>query len=122
MRSLLAGLTDHPMALLRGIAAVRGVALTTNARADAAAQLAAALVERGATEATLQRSSPGAQAAWQALCRANGRMKVPTFTREFGAIRPLGPGKLEREQSWATPANAAEELWFAGPHLQGFCR
>ncbi len=120
MPSLLAGLTDHPMALLRGIAAVRGVALTTNARADAAAQLAAALVERGATEAALQALSPEARAAWQALCRANGRMKVPTFTREFGAVRPLGPGKLEREQSWATPVNAAEELWFAGLIFKAF--
>jgi len=120
MRTLLASLNDHPMALLRGIANRRGVALTTNARADAALQLAAMLAEPGATEHTLRLLSPQAQTAWRALCRADGRMKVPAFTRSFGAVRPLGPGKLEREQPWNAPVNATEELWFAGLVFKGF--
>jgi hypothetical protein len=120
MRSLIASLNDHPMALLRGLAAVRGVALATNSRDDAAAQLAAVLAERGASEAILVALSPEARAAWQALCTAGGRMKVPAFTRRFGAIRPLGPGKLERERSWNAPENAAEELWFAGLVFKAF--
>ena len=45
MRSLLASLNDHPIAMLRGIAELRGVSLATNNRADAAAQLAALLAE-----------------------------------------------------------------------------
>ncbi len=51
MRSLLASLNEHPMALLRGIAELRGVILASNARAEAAAQLASALAEPAATSA-----------------------------------------------------------------------
>jgi hypothetical protein len=51
MRSLLASLNDHPMAMLRGIAELRGVSLASNHRTDAAAQLAALLAEPAATAA-----------------------------------------------------------------------
>src|SRR5690606_4888548 len=34
--------------------------------------------------------------------------------RLHGEIRPIGPGRLEREATWRDPANAAEELWYRG--------
>jgi len=114
MRDLQASLNDHPMALLRGIAELHGVALPTNLRADAAAQLSARLVEPGALAAALATCSAEARAAWDALAAAGGRMKSAAFTRAAGQIRPLGPGRLERELPWRQPAGPAEELWYRG--------
>ena len=121
MRSLLASLNDQPMALLRGIAELRGVMLTTNNRGDAAAQLAAALAEPAATSAALAACSPTAQSAWRALLAAGGRMKTGVFVRTTGGdIRAIGPGRLERETIWRAPENPAEELWYRGLIFRAF--
>src|SRR5512137_41718 len=108
MRSLLASLNDHPIAMLRGIAELRGVTLATNHRADAAAQLAALLAEPAATAAALAACSSDAQSAWRALLAAGGRMKAGIFSRiSGGEIRAIGPGRLEREEIWREPENPA---------------
>ncbi|MEJ5200341.1 MAG: hypothetical protein WHX53_15585, partial [Anaerolineae bacterium] len=120
MRTLLVSLTDHPMAMLRGIAALRGVELNTNNRDEAAAQLAAALAEPEALRAGLAACSEAARAAWAQLAAAGGRMKAPAFTRAWGAIRPVGPGRLEREALWQQPQSPAEELWYRGLIFRGF--
>lgn len=120
MRSLLASLNEHPMALLRGIAAVRGIELTTNVRTDAAAQLAAALALPEMTAAALTSCTAAAQMAWADLRAANGRMKSAVFMRSHGEIRPIGPGRLEREAIWLHPATPAEELWYRGLIFRAF--
>ena len=121
MKSLLASLSDHPMAMLRGIASLRGVNLVSNVRDGAAAQLAAALAERASTDEALAACSAAAQSAWNALGAAGGRMKVTAFSRLSGSvIRPVGPGKLEREQIWQQPEGAAEELWYHGLIFRAF--
>src|SRR5512136_1892104 len=120
MRTLLTSLAEHPMAMLRGIAELDGVTLTTNARDDAAAQLAAALAEPGAIDAALASCSEAGRAAWAALRAASGRLKTPIFTRGHGALRPVGPARLEREAVWLQPQNGAEELWYRGLIFRGF--
>ncbi|MGC8779849.1 MAG: helicase-associated domain-containing protein [Anaerolineae bacterium] len=120
MRTLLASLTDHPMALLRGIAVLRGIELNTNHRDEAAAQLAAALAEPEATRAGLAACSEAARTAWAQLAAAGGRMKTPAFARAWGAIRPVGRGRLEREALWQQPQSPAEELWYRGLIFRGF--
>ncbi|HEX9118711.1 MAG TPA: hypothetical protein VGA61_21775, partial [Anaerolineae bacterium] len=120
MRDLQASLRDHSMAMLRVIAELNGIDLTTNAREDASAQLAEALAAPETAVAALARCSAEAQTAWQALAAAGGQMKVPVFSRRFGALRPVGPGKLERDLIWRAPASAAEELWYRGLIYRGF--
>jgi hypothetical protein len=120
MKSLLASLTDHPMALLRGIAELRGVELGSNVRTDAAAQLASALAELASTASALAACSPAAQKAWRALIAAGGHMKMPVFVRSHGDIRPVGPGRLEREATWRQPESPAEELWYRGLIFRAF--
>jgi len=120
MRSLFASLNDHPMALLRGIAELRDVELTTNARGDAAAQLASLLAESSATAAALAECSSAGQAAFGALVAAGGRMKAGVFARVHGDIRSIGPGRLERESTWRQPGTPAEELWYRGLIFRAF--
>jgi hypothetical protein len=120
MRSLAQSLLDHPMAMLRGVAQVNGLSLLSNHRDEAAAQLAELLGAPGAAEVALAACSTGAQDAWRSLLAAGGRMKVPAFIRQFGAIRPAGPGRLERDTPWQKPATAAEELWYRGLIYRAF--
>lgn len=120
MRSFLASLNEHPMALLRGIAELRGVELDSNHREDAAAQLAAALATPEATVGALAACSAAGQAAWHSLRAAGGRMKAAVFARSNGEIRPIGPGRLEREATWQHPATPAEELWYRGLIFRAF--
>ena len=70
----------------------------------------------------LARLSPQAREALDALLAAGGRMRAPQFVRRFGAVRPVGPGKLAREAPWREPANAAEELWYAGLIFRAFAQ
>ena len=120
MRDMQASLRDHSMAMLRVIAELNGIELTTNVREVASEQLAMALREPDALKEALERCSPQAQAAWQGLAAAGGRMKVLSFARRFGSPRPVGPGRLERDMVWREPANPAEELWYRGLLFRSF--
>jgi hypothetical protein len=64
--------------------------------------------------------SPEEAAGVQALVQADGRMPVAAFARDFGDVRLMGPGRLEREEPWFDPANAAEALWYRGFLYRGF--
>lgn len=114
MRTLADSLSEHPLALLRGIAELRGVTLHSNARDEVAAQLAAALADEATTAEGLAGASDEARAAFATLQRAGGKLKITVFARRFGEIRPVGPGRLERDALWRQPDNAAEELWYRG--------
>ncbi len=114
MRTLLVSLSEHPIAMLRGIAELHGVVLASNARDEAAAQLAAALGDELATDAALAAISSAARTAWDALLLAGGKMKAGVFARQFGEISPVGPGRLERDALWRQPQSASEELWYRG--------
>jgi hypothetical protein len=120
MHSLHRFLIDYDMAMLRALAQNRGVALTTNRQPEAADQLAAALLDPLSVRTALARLSPEGRAALEALLAAGGQMRAPHFARRFGQVRPVGPGRLERETPWQNPANPAEELWYAGLIYRAF--
>lgn len=58
--------------------------------------------------------------AVQTLIAAEGRMPVATFSRQYGEVRQMGPGRLEREEPWYDPENVAEALWYRGFLFRGF--
>ncbi len=62
----------------------------------------------------LQYLPPEEAAALEALVAAGGRVPVATFSRQFGEVRLMGPGRLEREEPWFDPVSAAEALWYRG--------
>jgi hypothetical protein len=113
-------LADYDMAMLRTLAQIWGISLTTNRQTEAADQLVAALVEPLSVEAVLARLSPQALQALETLLVAGGRMRALPFARRYGTVRPVGPGRLERETPWRQPANPAEELLYAGLVFRGF--
>ena len=120
MRDLQTSLRDHSMGMLRAIAELNRIELASNVRDEAADQLAAALAEPETAGASLAACSPTAQQAWQALAQAGGHETVPSFSRQFGGLRAIGPGKLECVASWREPTSPCEELWYHGLIYRGF--
>jgi hypothetical protein len=59
-------------------------------------------------------------AALRTVAAAAGKLSVAALSREFGTIRPMGPGKLEREEPWLMPESAVEGLWYRGLLYTGF--
>lgn len=114
MKTLHQSLIDYDMALLKAIAAGRGVPVNTPSRGEAIRLLAEALVSPTATAIALADSSEEEKEALQFLVDNGGRVEEPRFTRQYGVIRPMGPARLEREQPWQNPANPAEKLWYKG--------
>ncbi|MGQ9815813.1 MAG: hypothetical protein ACUVR3_11810, partial [Candidatus Roseilinea sp.] len=122
MRLLKSCLLDEPLPRLSAIADAWDIALEAASTYEMADALAKHMLTRDAVNRAISALYPEAQAALGALVAANGRMPAATFERRFGAVRPMGPGKLERERPWLSPANATEMLWYRGFIFRGFDR
>ena len=113
-------LVDYDLSMLRALARNRGAQLATNRQTEAADELAALLIEPVSVRTALANLSAEAREALDILQSVGGRMRAPRFARRFGHVRPVGPGRLEREAPWQEPANPAEELWYAGLIFRAF--
>ncbi|HDH09415.1 MAG TPA: hypothetical protein ENF84_00585, partial [Chloroflexi bacterium] len=107
MKTLRQCLVDCDMALLRAIAARRGIELASNRHREAVDQLASELARPDSLAEALEWLSPQEREALQALIAEGGRIKAHLFLRRFGQIRPFGSGRLEREEPWRNPVSAA---------------
>jgi hypothetical protein len=120
MQKLHRFLVDYDMAMLRALAQNRGIELATNRQIDAAAQMAKQLLDPLSVRTALVRLSPEARQVLDTLLAAQGRMRAPHFYRQFGNVRAIGSGRIEREAPWIEPANSTEELWYAGLIYRAF--
>ncbi len=114
LRTLYQSLLDSDLARQRVIARLWSIPLTTNRRADIAAELAASMASGEAVLRAREALPPEALAALEALQRHEGEIGWAAFTRRWGEIRPVGPGRLEREALWEHPISPAETLWYYG--------
>jgi hypothetical protein len=113
-------LIDYDLPMLRALAENRGVPLTAHRQAEAADELASFLLDPLSVRTALSRLTPESRQALDTLLAASGRMRAPQFWRRFGQVRPMGPGRLERETPWRDPISSAEELWYAGFIFRAF--
>jgi hypothetical protein len=113
-------LIDLDLARLRVIARLWGLEVQGTRPREVAARLAEALTDPSHA-ADAHATLPGdVRAALTALLDAGGLMPAAIFTRRFGEIRPMGPGRLERETPWRDPVGPAEGLWYRGLIYEGF--
>lgn len=61
-----------------------------------------------------------AEDAIRLLLREHGEMTEAQFSRDFGAIRQMGPAKLDRESPWLYPESVVELLYYYGLVGRGF--
>ncbi len=120
MHNLHRFLIDCDMTMLRTLAQNRGATLTTNRQAEAADELAVLLLDPLSVRTALAQLSSEGREALEVLQAAGGRMRAPRFARRFGQVRPVGPGRLERESPWQEPASPVEELWYAALIFRAF--
>lgn len=113
MRSLAQALQDHELIVLRVIGEWWDLDLTGAQKPVCVRELSQALKELNLSE-EVHYLPPEEAAAINALVNAHGRMPVAAFARQFGDVRLMGPGRLEREEPWLEPESAAEALWYRG--------
>jgi hypothetical protein len=127
MRTLRASLLDEPPQRVMAIAEAWDIPLEAASPAEMAEALSSAMRNSdidGAPAALRVRDGlpADALAALNQLLASNGRLPSAAFERRFGEIRPMGPGRLERERPWRAPANIAETLWYRGFIFRAFDR
>jgi len=114
MRPLHQCLLDASLIRLRAIAHFWDVDLATNHQREAATQLAEAMVQPESVADAVEVLPDDQRRALEALLAAGGRLPLRIFARQWGEIRTMGPGRLERERPWEKPISPAEGLWYRG--------
>jgi hypothetical protein len=114
MRSLHQCLLDTDLVRLRVIARFWDVEPTASRQRDVAAQLTEAMAAPDAVTGAWGTLPDDQRRALEALLAAGGQMPLRVFTRQWGEIRTMGPGRTEREQPWREPISVAEGLWYRG--------
>ncbi len=114
LRTLYQSLLDSDPTRLRVIATQWDLTLRAERRAEVAAELADAMADAQRIADVLDRLAPDQRAALDDLLRAGGSLPWLIFTRRWGDVRVVGPGRLEREALWRNPISPAEGLWYWG--------
>ena len=102
----------NDLGFIRIAASLWGVPLRSSDPAEAAMELAEALCDADLVDEVVSTLPDDGQAALEALTGAGGRIPWGTFTRRFGDVREMGPGKRDREKPHLKPASATEVLWY----------
>ncbi|MEA3338528.1 MAG: helicase-associated domain-containing protein [Chloroflexota bacterium] len=114
MRSLHQCLLDADLPHLRAMARFWDLDLPSGRQRDAAAQLAEAMSAPETIASACEALPDDQRRALETLLASGGRMPLRVFAREWGEIRTMGPGRMEREQPWREPISPAEGLWYSG--------
>ncbi|MEE8390053.1 MAG: helicase-associated domain-containing protein [Anaerolineae bacterium] len=102
------------MTQLQAIARFWDVELTSNRQRDVVAQLAEAMTAPKTITDAYSALPDDQRQALDALLAAGGRMPLRVFARQWGEIRTMGPGRLDRKRPWQEPTSPAEGLWYKG--------
>jgi len=108
MRTLRQCLVDTDLARLRLIARLWGLEIAATRPLDIVDELAAALGDPQHLADAWAALPQTEQKALEALIEAGGALPTAAFERDFGPIRPVGPGRLERDKPWREPAGPIE--------------
>jgi hypothetical protein len=120
MKKLRQSLIDYEMTMLKAIADLRDVPLDMSSHSEAVHQLTDAMLSPVGTKIILDDLSQEEKQALQLLLEHGGQIEEARFARQYGAIRLMGPARLEREQPWQNPQNPAEGLWYRGLIFKAF--
>ncbi|MEJ2151333.1 MAG: helicase-associated domain-containing protein, partial [Chloroflexota bacterium] len=80
----------------------------------AALQLTEAMTAPQAVAAAWEALPDDQRRALEALLAAGGQVPLKVFEREWGAMRAMGPARMDRERPWREPISPVEGLWYRG--------
>lgn len=112
MKSLFETLQDHDLGFFRIVAELWGVPEPDQSGAPGASSLTDELIAPGRIEEIASALPRAAQEALEFLLQRAGRCPWTDFTRQFGSIREVGPGRRDRERPWRSPQSPTEMLWY----------
>jgi hypothetical protein len=114
IRSLLQFLLDTDLTRLRAIAGFWGVEDSSSRHRDLAALLSRRMAEPAGIARAWHQLADQERAALRGLLSTGGRAPARVVARRWGAIRAMGPGRMEREQPWRDPSSPMEGLYYSG--------
>lgn len=109
MPTLLQSLPVNDPAFLRIIAELWGLELESDPTPET---LSGSLLTPGLIHEIVDSLPDEAKSALFALSEAGGRLPWAAFTRRFGEIRDVGPGRRDRQKIYLQPVSAAEALYY----------
>lgn len=119
MRTLEQALSDHELITLRVIGEWCDLDLTGYDKTACVKNLAKVLAAVNLPNELDYLSSEEGEGL-RDLVAGGGRLAVGIFSRKYGQVRLMGPGRLEREEPWLDPESPAEALWYRGFLYRGF--
>lgn len=120
LRTLRQCLIDTELPHLRVIAQLWGLDVEARRAPDIATELAEKMANPTHAGYTWEKLPDEQRTALSVLLNAGGSMAVAVFERRFGKIRPMGPGRMEREVPWRNPISPVEGLWYRGLIFEEF--
>lgn len=120
MPDLLASLHSHDLGHLRIVAELWGLELESRDHDSSIEELSASMLDTELVGETLDVLPAQARPALDALLAAHGRIPWAEFSRRFGEVREMGPGKRDREQPHRKPTSATEILFYRGILAKAF--
>ena len=112
MPDLYTSLFKQDLGHIHIVAELWGLELDTNESDAALKELCVSLLDPDLLTEILETLNPEAQTALEMLTAKNGRIPWAEFTRRFGDVREMGPGKRDREKPHQTPASTTEILYY----------
>ncbi len=112
MPDLIQSLQGRDLGHLRIVADMWGVKLNAKEARGALKSLSAGLLDPSTVEELLEILPAEARAGLDDLIAHQGRLPWKIYTRRYGEVREMGPGKRDRERPYLNPSSAAEALWY----------
>ena len=113
-------LQDLDLGHLRILAELWGLDLPPGRAPEVAPELARGMLEPGLALEIAQALPARAREALDLMLANAGREKIGELALRFGSLRPIGPGRRDREQPWRDPEAALDGLWYRGLISLGF--
>jgi hypothetical protein len=112
MTDFIQSLQSRDLSYLRIVAGFWEVSLENLDARSALQRLAEAIEEPALVQEVVDSLPSEARAALDDLINQGGRLPWSVFTRNYGAVREMGPGRRDREQPYRNTSAPAEMLWY----------
>lgn len=112
MPDLAHSLRDHDLEHLTNIAELWGIELDVPDVQAGISQLTKAILSADLVQEVFTTLAEEAQQALAAMIPAAGRLPWAQFTRQYGELRAMGPGRRSRQKPHRSPQSIAEVLWY----------
>lgn len=114
MRTLRNSLVDHDRGFLHIIAELWGMDPPTGSLRQVAETLCGQMLDPENLEEIIGSLPAEIADALFDLVQQGGSSPWHTWSRKYGELRPMGPGKRDREQPWRSACSTSEALWYRG--------